>query len=827
MKNFTLKIVASILLASIATFVNATNYYASPDGTGSGTISDPCSFSTGKGLISSPGDTLFLRDGVYYLDSKQSITKNGSTTANICIWAYPNETPILDFRNEPYGSSYPGISIGSGSTYMHIKGLIVRYAGDNGIINQGSYCTIENCEFYGNCDTGLQHKVGGGNLILNCDSHDNFDYETGGTTAADFGGNADGFADKQYTGTISNTYKGCRSYKNADDGWDFFQKIGETEFDSCICYQNGPAEYDMTNHPRYTTDQAWFDQFPMTVTNSDGGTDYITLANYTNYGNGNGFKLGGGYTAHNVTLTNCLSVSNTVRGFDQNNNYGAMTVYNASTYDNGTNYGFGNGDGGSLVIKNSISLSSQSYDYFNCPTVTSEYNSWTISGITCDADDFISLDTTVILSDRQDDGSLASIVFMQLADGSDLIDAGTDVALAYSGTAPDLGCFELGDLDNFPGAVSSPTNKSQSVAYGSAIEDIVFTWSAGATGATASGLPDGITATVDATAKTITLSGTPTTVGVYDYTITTTGGTGDPATVTGRIVVSSADAKKIAFVTTIGSASDEPMLNKLQSNTDFSITEEDAATINDYSGYDLLVLSPAPNSSSAGLPSIEGLDKPMLLMKTFQLKDSRWNWGAASNTSEASVTVTNPSHEIFNGITLETGDELTLFSSVADNGVTVITEWYNTPTLTEIATPVTAAGQCIVEIPVGTDMDGETTTTQKTIVMGLSEYSTANLNYKGLQLIENACYYLLGMDVPTSVADASSSSDFKINQTGNTISIDADVTIESLSLYGVSGIEIAKSKSNTISTTGIPNGVYIILIESNNQTFSKKLILNR
>lgn len=269
------------------------------------------------------------------------------------------------------------------------------------------------------------------------------------------------------------------------------------------------------------------------------------------------------------------------------------------------------------------------------------------------------------------------------------------------------------------------------------------------------------------------------------------------------------------------------MLNKLQSNTDFSVTIEDAATINDYSGYDLLVLSPTPNSGSAGLPSIEGLDKPMLIMKPFQLKDTRWNWGAAANTAEASITVTNPSHEIFNGITLGTSNELTLFSSVSTNGVTVISSWYTATGITEIATPVNAAGQCIVEIPVGTDMDGVTTTTQKTMIMGISEYSTANLTDNATQLIENSCYYLLGIDIPTSVTETSSASDFKVNQYGNEISVDSDATIESLSLYTVSGSEVSKTKSSSIPTVGLENGVYILLIKGSKQVFAKKIIISK
>lgn len=803
----------------------ATNYYSSPDGTGDGlSISTPCAITSAWGKLTTPGDTLFLRGGIYYINAKQSINKTGTADNRICIFAYPSETPILDFSGQPYGSSNPGISLNSGSSYMHIKGIVVRYAGDNGIINNGNYHIIENCVFYGNCDTGLQHKEGGGNLIKNCDSYNNFDYQTGGTGAADFGGNADGFADKQFTNTNPNTYDGCRAWNNSDDGWDLFQRVGNVIIKNCICYQNGPATYNLTNHPRATTDAAWFANFPMTVTNADAGTDYVTLTSYTNYGNGNGFKLGGDYTDSDVTVTNCLSVANTVRGYDQNNNYGTMTLYNNTAYRNGRDYGFGNSGGGILIIKNCVSLASLSANQLSTQTVTNVNNSWNTSGVTCDAADFESIDTTLILTPRQADGSLTVTTFMHLVDGSDLIDAGTAVSLPFSGSAIDLGCYEKGVIDQFPGTVTTPGNKTQTITEGGSIENIVFTWGDGATGLEVTGLPAGINSSIDNEAKTLTLSGTPTESGVFNYTVSTVGGTTIPATVSGKIVISSATGKKIAYVTTPDAAADVLILDKLYANTDFSVTIEPATTVNDYSGYDLIILSPVPGSNSAGLDVIETVDKPKLLLKPFQLKNTEWNWGVAANTTEKTITVTNPSHVIFNGITLGTSNELELFSAVGSNGVTMISSWVGTPGISEIATPVTAAGQTIVEIPVGTDMNG-TVTTQRFLMLGVSEYSTANLTSNATKLIENACYYLLGMTVPGDVK-LSTSKKVTYIQTENEIIIQTPETISSMKLFNTSGITLKNCKNtNRITISDLPKGVYLLRIDlSDYQTKTIKFI---
>ena len=62
--------------------------------------------------------------------------------------------------------------------------------------------------------------------------------------------------------------------------------------------------------------------------------------------------------------------------------------------------------------------------------------------VTVDASDFVSLDASQLTLPRKADGSLPDITFMHLVAGSDLIDVGMDVGLAYSGSAPDLGAFE-------------------------------------------------------------------------------------------------------------------------------------------------------------------------------------------------------------------------------------------------------------------------------------------------------------------------------------------------------------------------------------------------
>lgn len=321
------KILIFLFFVSGITGVSAKQIFVAVTGaiTGTGTIVSPNDIVTAISKAS-VGDTVYVRGGQYMNNTSLTFGKSGNSSFYLNIWAYADEMPVFDFRNQPYSNSNPGIKL-SGS-YVYLKGIAVQGAGDNGMIVTGNNNRIEKCIFRWNCDSGLQLKTGSNNLILNCDSYENFDYQTGGIATPDYGGNADGFADKQYTNSGTNTYVGCRSWLNSDDGWDHYEKIGNTVYDSCWCYANGPASYDVTEHIRFKTDSAtWFYRFK----NSSGR--YVI----TNWGNGNGFKLGGNYTAHNATLRNCVSVKNKEKGFDQNNDNGTMTLYNCTGYLNKRN----------------------------------------------------------------------------------------------------------------------------------------------------------------------------------------------------------------------------------------------------------------------------------------------------------------------------------------------------------------------------------------------------------------------------------------------------------------------------------------------------------
>ena len=409
MKNILIVISVVFIMA----FLTEAQIYVSPlgnDTTGTGSITNPYR-TIQKALTYAYADsTIFLRDGIYNFSSTLKMNRSGSQGKYIKLWAYPGEHPILDFSSEPYSSSSRGVTISV--NYIYIKGLVIRNAGDNGVYITGGYNIIENCQIYNNKDTGLQISSGGNNnYIYNCDAYGNNDPATNGQ-------NADGIDVKLDAGP-GNVLRGCRVFDNADDGYDCYQTSYQVIFDSCWAFHNG---YNLWNIPNFT-------------------------------GNGNGFKLGGNFVPGPHRVTNCVSFDNVIKGFDQNNNTAGVTLYNCTSFRNGTyNFSFPTAPAsgyGEDTLKNNVSYEggwnksagSGGDAHLNSACIL-EANSWV--GFSVSDTDFVSLDTSLTRVQRLQDGTIPVTNFLRLNPNSSLVDAGVDVGISFNGKAPDLGAFESG-----------------------------------------------------------------------------------------------------------------------------------------------------------------------------------------------------------------------------------------------------------------------------------------------------------------------------------------------------------------------------------------------
>ena len=122
-----------LLLSVFSHLLNATTYYVAPNGVAgaAGTILAPLTFSAAMSKSLTAGDSVILRGGMYNFSSSQTISKSGNASKFLTIIAFTGEVPVFDFRTQAYNSSNQGVKL-SGS-YVHLKGLIVQGAGDNGM----------------------------------------------------------------------------------------------------------------------------------------------------------------------------------------------------------------------------------------------------------------------------------------------------------------------------------------------------------------------------------------------------------------------------------------------------------------------------------------------------------------------------------------------------------------------------------------------------------------------------------------------------------------------------------------------------------------------
>jgi len=423
-------IVASLFFAWPA---YATDYYVATTGsdTNPGTIDRP--FATvGRGQTAAvAGDTVFIHGGTYAFSGTGQtegvrFTKNGAAGRYINYFAVDGEVPVFDLTNLRPNARVTGLSIEC--DWIHIRGLEVTgvqqfQSGQDswGVRFQGSNNVIENLNVHHNQAPGVFITSGANNLILNCDSHHNYDVLEGG-------GSGDGFGCHSSGG--GNVLRGCRSYSNSDDGFDFINAAGTCTAEGSWSFMNG-----------------WI-------------PDTTTAA-----GNGAGFKSGG-YGNPPVNVPNPIprhvvrqnvAFGNRSQGFYANHHPGpgGIDFFNNTAFRNQTNFDMTSAGTATNTLQNNIALTPGG-TIANLVGGTNTFNSWTLT-VTVSTADFLSVAEAEALMPRQADGSLPAVNFLHLAPGSDLIDKGTDVGLPFTGTAPDLGAFEVGlsPVGGFDGGVVS------------------------------------------------------------------------------------------------------------------------------------------------------------------------------------------------------------------------------------------------------------------------------------------------------------------------------------------------------------------------------------
>ncbi len=454
-----MKKLLTLLFLATYTYAFSKTYYVAPTGGSDlnpGTITQPWATWQRAFDVAQAGDTVFFRGGVWYLKPGQTVdlmNKDGAPGKYIHFFNYPGEVPILDGSQivPPKPASgqftYSGGPYIDGSNYIHWKGLTIRnfkMVYDR-VFVQGIVATNSNFQIFENITV---HNIEGRGIyyspwyapdstyFINVDVHDCGDVLP---LNDELGGWGDGWNAGVEKGSYM-LFDGCRAWNNSDDGFNIWG-AGLIEMKNCWSFGNGLLNGDGSGYKLNPTEDATYMGLTRVLTNN--------------------------IAAFNSGNTGC--------GFNENN-IGAVAlegrIYNNTSFQNKIGYmtgGFLSGNKKNNDYRNNIAYANtvniDENEWSGGTFVTDINNTWT-DGVTFSPDnsDFILLDKTQAIAQmtapRKADGSLPDITFLKLKTGSDLIDAGVDVGLPYSGKAPDIGYSEYIDGVVTP---SSPVFLSASV----------------------------------------------------------------------------------------------------------------------------------------------------------------------------------------------------------------------------------------------------------------------------------------------------------------------------------------------------------------------------
>jgi hypothetical protein len=317
------------------------------------------------------GTTIQLRAGTYYPTATLKSTANGTSSARITLQAHGSEKVRIDGSKLPDGSWLAGIY----GDHWTVQNLTFQNSPAQGFVVTSSVGGVfKNLVTANNGDSGFTLRGDGttNNLVQNLDSHGNYD-------PAGHGQNADGIAVKFGSGT-GNKITGARLYNNSDDGLDLWQFSSPVTIEHSWAFGNGKNRWN----------DAAFE------------------------GNGNGYKLGGGGVTVAHVVNNNAAWDNTLHGFTENSNPGAIVLNRNTAYSN-AEAGFYFATGKARLARNLAVGNKGGLSKLGSSTVSAA-NNWD-SGVSTPS--FRSTDATTAYGARKSDGSLPATTF--LATGSTTI----------------------------------------------------------------------------------------------------------------------------------------------------------------------------------------------------------------------------------------------------------------------------------------------------------------------------------------------------------------------------------------------------------------------
>ncbi len=404
--------------------VNAVDYYVSPSGNDLNSGSEDAPFLNIKTAINKAqaGTTIYLREGTYrpavadimkvkgesnVYDCVFFLSPNGSSQNPITISGYPGEKVVIDLSDIKTENRIMGFDLRG--DYWHLKnfdiiGIQVNQTGHSQSVNVGLFggnnCIIECVNMHDGMGIGVYATKGSNNLVLNCDAYNNYDP----VSDNGHGGNCDGFGfHLKSMADTGNVLRGCRAWRNSDDGFDLINNYAPVVIEQCWAWENG---YD---------------------------------ADMVSRGDGTGIKSGGYGMKKSPTvpaviprnvIKNCITYANKNQGFYANHHLGGLDFINNSAYQNRRNFNMVNRksveeavdvDGYDHYLANNVAFSptQSGADCININLHESTLSNNTFDGsMTLNSSDFKSLDASELLLPRKADGALPDINFLKLNESS-------------------------------------------------------------------------------------------------------------------------------------------------------------------------------------------------------------------------------------------------------------------------------------------------------------------------------------------------------------------------------------------------------------------------
>ena len=430
------------------------------------------------------------------------------------------------------------------------------------------------------------------------------------------------------------------------------------------------------------------------------------------------------------------------------------------------------------------------------------------------------------------------------------------MAMAWQNCAynqpPHLGYY-LPDIFEVDATLSLASGvQDETIELGDAITSITLNWKR-ATNVDIDGLPDGVTASVDSANMTVTISGTPTAIGTYTITVTTTGMEDDGEAATFETSIKVVNADTLSLIACFHF--DSSLLNNV-TNTEATATDFTPTYISGVSGQAIQFDS----STSSARISQDHYDEIDLSTQNFTL-DLWFN-----STSEASTTgqylfhkgsTTYDSSTGASGcwigleykkgaLTFSIDDNSTKTSAALSDATSYFDgNWHNVvcvrnKTLSKLLLYIDG-----VLVATSTDETGDISETEELVIGNV----TVNYNCPFYGSVDELLIYEGAMTAATvleeynAVISSTPISSVTVNNNWVTfrqtviknqinLSFSTSAQIIKVSLRSLSGSLIYTSPFSiegheqlTISGfEGLPSGMYILSVEGENDTITKKMI---